>query len=107
MCRKVLAVLMGVLIIFSVILSGCGGAAETDGEAAEPESEGTVMVYFNDEPQDFSLNSYAVYDSRTDLTSIYGYEEARAALDIYFPGTSTGTFESPTGESRVKYLNRE
>ena len=93
---KILAVLIVFLISFSVILSGCGGTAEP---------EGTVTLDLDDEPFDLSRDSYAVYNTHNSVTWVYGYGEARQALDIYFPGASTGTFEIPTGEGRVRYLN--
>ena len=102
MCRKVLAGLVVFLIVLSslIVLSGC------EGEATKPEGEGTVTFDLNDEPQDFSRNSNAVYNSKVGLTSVYGYEESRSTLVIYFPDTSAGTFESPTGGGEVKYLSR-
>jgi hypothetical protein len=98
LCRNILAVLIVFLVISSLILSGCG-------KSAEPEGKGTVTFDLDGKTCDFSQGSNAVYKTNLDLTIIRGYGEGRELIEIHLPGKSAGTFESPTGGVRIKYLN--
>jgi hypothetical protein len=92
------AVLMLLVVVSTLVFSTCG-------KAGEPEGKGTVTFDLDGKSCDFSQGSNAVYKANLDLTIIRGIGEGRELLEIHIPGSSAGTFESPTGGARIKYLN--
>jgi hypothetical protein len=93
------------LRVLVVVVATISSVCLSCGKSSEPTAKGKVTFKLDGEPCDFSAGSNAAYKANLDLTIVRGFGEGRELLEIHIPGKSTGTFESPNGGARIKYLN--